>query len=434
MASMKALVRLMKVLEDQLVVCMRCGMCQAVCPLFAETGREADVARGKLALLEGLMQEMLENPKGVYDRLNRCLLCGSCEANCPSGVNVLGIFMKARAILTGYMGLPLVKRTILRGMLAHPQILDCVTEWAAKYQRLFIKPVDELLDTSCARFVSPLIADRHFKPLAPVPFHRFRPSLDTNPGSSGIKVAFFVGCLIDKIFPRTGEAVIEVLQRHDVGVFMPERQACCGIPAISSGDTKTFNQLLHHNLERFDAHDFDYLVTACATCTATIKKVWPLMVQDHHEEVKAKIAKIAENTLDISQFLVLKVGLEKVPSGADDNSIAVSYHDPCHLKKSLGISAEPRALIQANPHYRFKEMPESDSCCGMGGAFNLQYYEISTSIGKRKRDNIVASECSVVATGCPACMIQISDMLSQSKDRIKIRHPIEIYEELIIKP
>jgi len=434
MASMKALVQLMKELEDQLVVCMRCGMCQAVCPLFTETGREADVARGKLALLEGLMQNMFENPKGVYVRLNRCLLCGSCEANCPSGVNVLGIFMKARAILTGYMGLSLAKRTILRGMLAHPQIFDRVTEWASRYQGLFTKPVDELLGTSCARFVSPIIADRHFKPLAPVPFHRVRPSLNTTPGSSGIKVAFFVGCLIDKIFPRIGEAVIKVLQHHGVGLFMPERQACCGIPAISSGDTKTFNQLVHHNLERFDAYDFDYLVTACATCTATIKKVWPLMARDYPEGVKSKITKIAENTLDISQFLVLNIGPEKVSSEADGNSIAVSYHDPCHLKKSLGVAVEPRALIQANPCYRFKEMSESDSCCGMGGAFNLRNYEISASIGRRKRDHIVASDCSVVATGCPACMIQISDMLSQSGDRIKIRHPIEIYEELIIRP
>ncbi|MGO9175825.1 MAG: 4Fe-4S dicluster domain-containing protein, partial [Desulfobaccales bacterium] len=48
MSRLRALARLMKELEDQLVVCMRCGLCQAVCPLFAETGREADVARGKL--------------------------------------------------------------------------------------------------------------------------------------------------------------------------------------------------------------------------------------------------------------------------------------------------------------------------------------------------------------------------------------------------
>ena len=98
MSSMKELARLMKELDNQLVACMRCGLCQAVCPLFAATGREADVARGKLALLSGLAQEIFQNPRGVQDHLNHCLLCGSCAANCPSGVKVLDIFIKGRAI------------------------------------------------------------------------------------------------------------------------------------------------------------------------------------------------------------------------------------------------------------------------------------------------------------------------------------------------
>jgi glycolate oxidase iron-sulfur subunit len=65
----------------------------------------------------------------------------------------------------------------------------------------------------------------------------------------------------------------------------------------------------------------------------------------------------------------------------------------------------------------------------MGGSFNLQYYKISSEIGRRKRDNIKASGCEVVATGCPACMLQISDVLSRSKDRLAVKHPIEIYAE-----
>ena len=95
------------------------------------------------------------------------------------------------------------------------------------------------------------------------------------------------------------------------------------------------------------------------------------------------------------------------------------------------MSVEPRSIINANPEYRLKEMPESDWCCGLGGSFNLQYYELSTNIGKLKRDNIKASGCSIVATGCPACMLQISDMLSQSGDTIVVKHPIEIYRELL---
>src|SRR5512135_3310589 len=133
MPNLKALAKLVKELDDQIVVCMRCGLCQSVCPLFAETGREADVARGKLALLDGLSQELFANPQGVQDRLSRCLLCGSCAANCPSGVKVLDIFIKARAILAGYMGLSPLKKVVFRGILSQPGFFNQVLAWGARF-------------------------------------------------------------------------------------------------------------------------------------------------------------------------------------------------------------------------------------------------------------------------------------------------------------
>ena len=429
MANMQEIAALMRELEDQLVVCMRCGLCQAACPVFEQTGREADVARGKLALLDGLMQEMFNDPRGVYERLNRCLLCGSCAANCPSGVEVLEIFIKARAILTGYMGLSAAKKILLRGMLVHPKAFDRLAEWGARFQQIFTRPVNDLLGTSCARFVSPLLSERHFVPLAKTPFHSKMPYLNTDAGASGIKVAFFVGCLIDKIFPQVAEATIQVLKHHGVGIYLPEAQGCCGIPAASSGDTASFNRLVEYNLKIFEDEKFDYLVTACATCTSTIKEVWPVLIGKAPEDVVAGVKRISEKTLDINQLLVTKVGLKKIYRSTTQNPTGVTYHDPCHLKKALGVAAEPRAVLCANPGYDFKEMPQPDECCGMGGSFNLQYYKISSEIGRRKRDNIKASGCEVVATGCPACMLQISDVLSRSKDRLVVKHPIEIYAE-----
>jgi glycolate oxidase iron-sulfur subunit len=78
-------------------------------------------------------------------------------------------------------------------------------------------------------------------------------------------------------------------------------------------------------------------------------------------------------------------------------------------------------------------MPESDWCCGCGGSFNLQHYEASAAIGRRKRDHIAASQCRVVATGCPACMLQITDMLSQAGLRVQVKHAVEIYAESLKK-
>jgi glycolate oxidase iron-sulfur subunit len=431
MSSLKELARLMQALEDQLVSCMRCGLCQAVCPLFAETGREADVARGKLALLSGLAQEILQNPQGVQDHLNRCLLCGSCAANCPSGVKVLEILIKARAILAGYLGLSPVKKAVFRGLLSQPDWFNRILAWGAKFQGIFVKPVDDLLGSSCARFRSPLLADRHFTPLAPVPWHVKVPRRDTPPGAANLKVAFFVGCLIDKLYPQVADAVLQVLDHHGVGVYLPAGQGCCGIPALSGGDTQTFRQLVRHNLKLLDdpAAPCDYLVTACATCSSTIKQLWPLMMQDSPPAEQERLKALAAKTLDISQFLVDKVGVAPAAVGPAAGRIPLTYHDPCHLKKSLGVAAQPRVLLKANPAYILMEMTESDWCCGCGGSFNLQHYETSAAIGARKRDNIAASHCRVVATGCPACMLQITDMASQAGLRVQVKHAIEIYAE-----
>jgi glycolate oxidase iron-sulfur subunit len=441
MQDMKRLAGLVKTLEDQLVVCMRCGMCQAVCPLFAETGRESDVARGKLALLDGLLHEMFDDPAGVSDRLARCLLCGSCAANCPSGVKVLDIFLKARAILTGYMGLPPLKQALFRGMLSHPVFFDRLMEWGSKVQVLFAKPVDDLLGTSCARFMSHL-ADRHFKSLAPVPFHRMAEAVEAGrpvkagglSGSgktpaSGLRVGFLVGCLIDKVFPHVAQAVVRSLHHHGVEVVIPRDQGCCGIPALSAGDTDTFHKLVRHNLKRFDVESLDYIVTACATCASTIGKVWPMMSQGMKDHEKAQVSSFSGKVLDITQLLVDKLSVSGDAPQTIDQLVNLTYHDPCHLKKSLGVAAQPRAVLRSNPRYRLQEMAEADRCCGCGGSFNLQHYGVSASIGQRKRDNIARSGCKVVATGCPACMLHISDMLSQNRDGVEVKHTIEIYAE-----
>jgi len=426
MAAVNILIRQMQQLEEQLVVCMRCGMCQSVCPLYASTGREADVARGKLALLDGLMKQMLTDPAGTALRLNKCLLCGSCEANCPSGVSVMEIFLKARAILTGYMGLPPAKKLAFKGLLAHPRLFDQMARWAATFQKLLTRPANDVIGTSCARFRSPLIGQRHLTPLARTAFHRLVPALDSRHRKSGLRVGFYTGCLIDKIFPRVALACLKALEHHEVDVFIPPNQACCGIPAVSSGDLDTFAHLVRHNVKCFSDHQFDFLLTACATCTSTIKKVWPLLFPAE-DKLRPQAEALAAKTMDIHAFLVHKAGAAAEIGAPSQNGLKATYHDPCHLKKSLGVFAEPRQLIRANPDYCLQEMHTPDRCCGMGGSFNLQYYEISARIGNLKKADIAGCDCDTVATGCPACMLQIADMLSRDNQPVAVRHAMEIY-------
>jgi len=430
MSDMKALARRVKELEDQLVVCIRCGTCQSVCPLFEQTHREADVARGKLALLDGLGKNMFENAKGVEERLNRCLLCGSCAANCPSGVNVVEIFIKARAILAEYKGLSPAKQLIFKKVLSDPKTFDFFTELAGKFQGVFTKKEDNPQATSCARVISPLLDNRHFPSMAEKSFHRLTPRLNTPVGKSGIKVALFTGCIIDKVFPRIANDTIEVFKHHGIGLYIPDGQGCCGIPALASGDRETFTKLVDHHIRLFEREKFDYLVTACATCTSTIKKLWPSIYEGTGSGIKAKIRELSEKTLDINQLLVNNIQFPPLDTRDEKKGERVTYHDPCHLKKSLGVEAEPRAVIKASGH-ELVEMEGADKCCGMGGSFNLYHYDISSRIGNLKQQNISDTHCDTVATGCPACMIQISDMLAKNNANIKVKHPLELYAEFL---
>jgi len=423
MPGLNQLAQLIKQIEDQMTDCMKCGMCQAVCPVFTETGDEGDVARGKIFLLERLSDRMIEDASGVKKRLDKCLLCGSCAASCPSGVRILEIFVKARAALTQYEGLSAVKKLIFRGMLKHPARLNMLTDLAAMFQWLGTCRANTHFGTCRAPMLKGMIGGRHFKPISKKPLHKTTPSLDTPAGKSGVKVAFFPGCVVDKMNPEIGSAALKVFEHHGVGVFMPSNQACCGIPALASGDQPTFEDLLVHNIERFANQEFDYLITPCATCTATLKELWPMLADERSE---AAVMNLAGKVMDISQFLVDVLGVK-----ADDTKTGtkVTYHSPCHLGKSLEVTAQPRTLLAAGAE--FVEMEEAEYCCGNGGSFNLQHYELSTRIGERKRKNILDSGADVVATSCPACMMQMTDLLSRNQDKVRVKHVVELYAEAL---
>ena len=422
--KMQQLAHDVRQLEDELSVCTRCGMCQANCPLFAQTRKEADVSRGKLALIQGLIDQLFDDAKGVNERLQRCLLCGSCAHGCPSSVDTVEIFLKARAIITRYLGLSFSKKILFKKILANPDTFNGLMGMVAPFQKLLFKHQNNPQGTSCARIGSPLLRNRNMVSVKASFFSSTLEDHDFRVGKKGVKVAFFVGCLIDKAFPHIAHAVVEVLRHFKAQVFIPHHQGCCGIPAIASGDEDTFETLVTTHAELFSTQKFDYLVTACATCSHTLINLWPKLLKTRDKTVRQKVEDLAGKTVDISWLLEKRFNLvQDVP---EEEKTAVTYHDPCHLKKSLGVFKEPRTVIAAAGH-TIKEMKDSAVCCGMGGSFNLKHYDLSSKIGELKADNIIATGCDTVATSCPACMMQISDMLAKQKQNISVRHPVEIY-------
>jgi glycolate oxidase iron-sulfur subunit len=413
-------------MDDKIIGCMKCGLCQAVCPMFGASGMEADVARGKLALVNNLAHEMIGDAEAVLDKLGRCLLCGSCQASCPPGVKITEVFMEAREVVTAFLGLHPVKKMIFRTLLAKPELFNFAMRVGVPMQGLLFRKTGQPQGTVCAPMLNFMLGDRHMRPLAKKPLHAVHGAIDEPKRAGGMKVAFFPGCLGDKMYTGMGEACLKALRYHNVAVFMSDKFACCGIPALSSGDAQGMMKQMKANLAVFAQADFDYLVTPCASCTATIKEFWPRYADRLEARDKNLVSDLAAKTLDINEFLVKKLDVKSAENAA---GVAVTYHDSCHLKKSLGVAAEPRAVIAANPNYTLKEMAEADRCCGCGGSFNLFHYDYSRKIGQRKRNNVVASGAQVVAAGCPACMMQLEDVLSHNNDLVKVKHTVELYAE-----
>jgi glycolate oxidase iron-sulfur subunit len=275
----------------------------------------------------------------------------------------------------------------------------------------------------------PVLGNRHVPSFPFQSFTEKHGGINRKARGGSPKVAFFPGCVPDKLLTGIAASALKVLEHYGAGVFMPDNLVCCGIPLIVSGDRPGYLRLMKENLQCLAEEKFDYLVTPCASCASTIVENWHRF-RDYFSGADLKlIMQLHERSFEITSFLinVLKIDLStpkicgKLPT--------VTYHDPCHLRKSLGIQKEPRAILAGLPKYGFAEMPEPERCCGNGGSFNVAHYDISKLIGKRKRDNIVSVNPQVVATTCPACMLQLMDMLSQNRDDIEVRHVVELYAE-----
>ena len=334
------------------------------------------------------------------------------------------LFAEIRAILAqaGRYDIAWIEKPDLIGL------FNLAMRVGAPMQGLMFRSTGAPQGTVCAPMLNFMLGDRHMRPLAKKPLHVRHGALDERRQSGGIKVAFYPGCMGDKMYVDMAEACLKVLHHHNVAVFMPKGLTCCGIPALSSGDADGMVKQMKVNLKALDGVDFDYILSPCGSCTSTIKELWPRYADRIGAAEKRKVDQLAAKAMDINAFLVdvLKVQPAAAPAG---NATTVTYHDSCHLKKSLGVVSQPRAVMAANPAYKVVEMAEPDRCCGCGGSFNLFHYDYSRKIGQRKRDNVVASRAEVVAAGCPACMMQLEDVLSHNKDRVRVMHTVEIYAE-----
>ena len=375
--------------------CRSCGTCRSVCPVFAEVGLESSVARGKVALIRAVLAGELALTDIFDDRIQLCLNCKACVAECPNDVRVDDLILSARSGLVEAGRLPFLKRAIFRQLLRRGRLLPPVGRLASFVQRWILRG---LPSGSPFRVLLPAVGidrDRVFPEFAPRSFMATSPqtvAASTDTGESegcapvrdsdgtvnddetarrraareARRVAYFVGCATNLLYPETGRAVVDALSRAGVDVVVPRAQGCCGTPVANSGDFVTAREMAARNIEAFRQAGVDVVVTACASCGLTLKR--------EYEELLGIDGGSGLPVYDFAEFLAYR-GWAPPAAGAAAK-IRITYHDPCHLARGQGISREPRDVLRTLPWVEFVEMRDADRCCGSGGTFSLTHYDL----------------------------------------------------------
>ncbi|WP_306536514.1 (Fe-S)-binding protein [Geobacter sp.] len=418
----------LKRVENELKKCVKCGACRAHCPAFATFGKEPAVARGKIALAQHLLKGDIELDDATYAAMSKCLLCGSCVEKCPNDVPTDEIVMVAREALSGQRGLTTFHAAVGR-VIRNRSLMKFGAAAARILGPLFFRKIPETSGLRL-RFPLPFVGGkRHIPPIAKKPFMDRHPEvIQGEPGKP--RIIYFVGCMTNFCYPQVGEAALALFRHLGCTVIIPKNQQCCGLPGMSGGDLDTVRGLAEKNLAALERYEADYIMTACATCGGALHKFYPNLMGKRHPELAARLKAIADKTVDASQLLQ-KLGLNPEETGAGGD-IRVTYHDPCHLR-TRAITRQPRELLQGTPGVELTEMEGADKCCGLGGTFNVYHYESSLAINQMKSAAIIKTGAEAVVTGCPGCMMQLSDGLKQRGNRTRVMHTVEILARSIRK-
>jgi glycolate oxidase iron-sulfur subunit len=414
--------------RDDLDKCTKCGYCMSYCPVYREERIESSVARGKIMLIRALLSGELTLSDEMTEQLNKCTLCMTCTENCPADTPVPTVITAARADKARQKGLSFPYNIVFRWLMPRRRLFGYVVRIASWFQGIFL-PKTEGTIRHLSLFLAALGKGRHIPQIAPKFLRQSVPEVNHPPEGMAktITVGYFTGCMTDFVFPELGKKIIKFLTGNGVEVIVPRQQGCCGAPVfLGAGDLATGRRLADNNVRAF--RDVTYIITDCATCASAMQD-YAKFLADTPERVQ-EYTKFAGKIKDITEFLVdiLKLPASSYRVAPELKGEKVTWHEPCHLGRYLGIKEQPRKILKSLSDIDYIEMPDADRCCGMAGTFSLNFYNLSRKIAQRKLDSIKSTGADIVLTDCPGCQVQLLDGIMQNGMTQKVMHIMELFK------
>ena len=235
------------------------------------------------------------------------------------------------------------------------------------------------------------------------------------------RVQLFVTCLVDAFAPRTGLAVVDLLERLGLEVECPDGLTCCGQPQLNGGFAMEAAALARRTVDLLTVDDAPVIVPS-GSCTDMIVHQYPRLLADDARYAE-RARQLASRCYELSQFLVDVLGLEVVDARGTGH---VAYHASCHGLRGLGVRRQPEQLLDGVDGLTRVPLSEADVCCGFGGLFAVKMPGVSGAMLQRKLDAIEASGADTIVVTDLSCGLHIAGGLRRRGSRVRVVHLADV--------
>jgi len=372
--------------EKNLRACVHCGICTATCPTYVLLGDERDGPRGRIVL----MQNMLEKG-GVPDaetvlHVDRCLSCLACRTACPSSVDYARLVDEARVHIQNNYRRPWGDK-LLRWLLATVMTRPALTRFglfAAHLAGPLVGLLPGRLKAMARTGLGTPIAGPTTLPRAILPNAR--------------RIALMPGCVQGAIAPGIDAAVARVLARRGFELVPLEGAGCCGSLVLHLGRSEDAKNWARRAIEAYEraggSEAFEGVLITATGCSAHLKDLTHLFLDDPLWLPRARaFAAASRDFLDLATPQPV----------AEPRPLRVAWHAACSLQNGLKLAGKGEALL-AGAGFEVASVPEGHLCCGSAGTYSILQPEISQALRSRKLDNIASTEPDIVASSNFPCL------------------------------
>lgn len=403
--------------------CVKCGKCIPVCTIHQVSPDETTSPRGFLHLLGALKEGELPLDKEAKRIFESCFLCTNCVSVCPSSLPTDWMIEKARVEVAEKFGIAWYKRVFF-WLLKHRAVMDFLSRIGYVVKTCAFKEAPQK-GGMLSRFSLPMVKKDRLLP-SPKAKSFLNTYPERMPFGGDREVAVFIGCMANYVYTEVGDSLLYILKKLGISALIPKDQLCCGAPSWFTGDAKTTEWLIKYNIEYFELFidNVEAILVPEATCSSMIIHDWERVLAGQ-EEWQKRAKRITGKTFIATKWLYDNTDLKTRVSEVTENATRVTYHDPCHARKTQGVWKEPRALLQKG--YELVEMSDPNRCCGFGGVtMQSERFHLAEAAGAPKADMIAQTGAQIVAAECSACRVQLSEALNKGQVECRFSHPLEL--------